>query len=123
MTVKVPEYAPWARHGYARMVEQMKKSQHLLDSSDTQEVIDKAASALNVTINSMRPGNLPEPEDLGELTELLEKARKQPEGDTKLDRAIGYAQMVVKYVNDGSGTSDMIERATRQMKEVLNSGQ
>ena len=123
MTVKVPEYAPWARHGYARMVEQMKKSQHLLDSSDTQEVIDKAASALNVTINSMRPGNLPEPEDIGELTELLEKARKQPEGDTKLDRAIGYAQMVVKYVNDGSGTSDMIERATRQMKEVLNSGQ
>ena len=139
LTVKVPEYAPWAKHGYARMVEQMKKCQLLLDTpntqhptprssegrllptgrENTQEEIDKAASAMNVIINSMRPGNLPEPEDLGELTELLEKARKLPE-DPKLDRAIGYAQMVVKYVNDGSGTSDMIDRATRQLKEALN---
>ena len=122
LTVKVPEYAPWAKHGYARMVEQLKRSQQLLDDSNThqntQEEIDKAASAMNVVINSMRPGNLPEPEDMGELTELLEKARKLPEGDEKLDRAIGYAQMVVKYVNDGSGTTDMIERATRQLREI-----
>ena len=123
LAVKVPEYAPWAKHGYARLMAQMEHCQQLLDntlhpSPGTQEDIDKAASAMNVAINSMRPGNLPEPEDMGELTELLEKARRLPEGDEKLDRAIGYAQMVVKYVNDGSGTTDMIERATRQLKEI-----
>jgi hypothetical protein len=27
--------------------------------------------------------------------------------------------MVIRYVSDGSGTKDMIERATNQLKELL----
>ena len=122
LTVKVPEYAPWAVHGFARMAEQYDKALPILEASDdkySQEEIDKAVSALNGIINSMRPGNLPELEDMSELMTLLEKARKMPEGDHKLDRAIGYANMVVKYVSDGSGTMDMIERATNQLKEAV----
>ena len=122
LTVKVPEYAPWAVHGFARMAEQYDKAQPILEAPDdkySQEEIDKAVSALNGIINSMRPGNLPELEDMSELMTLLEKARKMPEGDRKLDRAIGYANMVVKYVSDGSGTMDMIERATNQLKEAV----
>ena len=122
LAVKVPEYAPWAVHGYQRMADQYAKTQPILEAADgqySQEDIDKAASALNGIINSMRPGNLPELEDMDGLMQLLEKARKMPEGDRQLDRAIGYANMVVKYVSDGSGTMDMIERATRQLKEVV----
>ena len=122
LTVKVPDYAPWAVHGFQRMAEQFDHAQLILNAADdkySQEEIDKAASALNAIINSMRPGNLPETEDLAELTELMNKARQLPEGDQQLDRAIGYAGMVVKYVSDGSGTMDMIERATRQLKEAL----
>jgi len=122
LAVKVPEYAPWAVHGYGRMAEQYTKAMPILDAPDnqySQEEIDKAASALNGIINSMRPGNLPELEDMGELMGLMEQARQKPEGDRQLDRAIGYANMVVKYVSDGSGTKDMIERATTQLKAAL----
>jgi DUF1680 family protein len=122
LTVKVPEYAPWAPHAFARMQEQMKKDQLLLDKADdrlTQEEIDKAASTLNGIINSMRPGNLPELEDMDELMSLLEKAKAMPEGNQKIDRAIGYANMVIRYVSDGSGTHDMIQRATNQLTEAM----
>ena len=122
MTEKVPEYAPWARHGFARMTEQMGKAQLIMDSPKdkySQEEIDKAADALNAIINTMRPGNLPEPEDLKELQSLLEKAHKLPANDDKAARAISYANMVIRYVSDGSGTRDMIDRATNQMKEIL----
>ena len=122
LAVKVPEYAPWAAHGYKRMAAQYDNAQLILNAADnkySQEEIDKATSALNAIINSMRPGNLPETEDLAELNDLMAKARQLPEGDQRLDRAIGYAGMVVKYVSDGSGTKDMIERATRQLKEAL----
>jgi len=120
LTVKVPEYAPWAPHAYSRMVKQMETCQPYLQAdSYSQEEVDKAASSLNAIINSMRPGNLPELEDMGELMDILEKARKLPEGDQKLDRAIGYAGMVIRYVSDGSGTKDMIERATNQLKEFV----
>jgi DUF1680 family protein len=122
LAVKVPEYAPWAIHGYDRMEQQMAKAQPVLDAPEkryTQEEIDKVASALNAVINTMRPGNLPELEDMEELQQLLEKARQLPEDDEKTNRAIGYAGMVIRYVSDGSGTMDMIERATNQLKEVL----
>ena len=79
LTVKVPEYAPWAPHGYARMMEQQASTQPMLDAADgkyTQDEIDKAASALNAVINNMRPGNLPELEDMDELQQLLEQARQ-----------------------------------------------
>ena len=122
LAVKVPEYAPWAVHGYGRMLEQAAKAQPFMDAPDdkyTQEEIDKAASALNAVINTMRPGNLPELEDMDELMTLLEQAKKLPEDDRRANRAIGYAGMVIRYVSDGSGTMDMIQRATTQLKEVL----
>ena len=122
LAVKVPEYAPWAKHGFARMADQYEKTKPYMDAPDdqySQEEIDKAASALNAVINTMRPGNLPELEDMDELMQLLERAKQLPENDEKANRAIGYAGMVIRYVSDGSGTMDMIERATNQLKEVL----
>ena len=85
----------------------------------TQEEIDNVSSTLNAVINTMRPGNLPELEDLDELQQLLEKAKQLPEDNHKANRAISYAGMVIRYVSDGSGTMDMIQRATNQLKEVL----
>lgn len=90
------------------------------DDKYTQDDIDQIADALNAVINTMRPGNLPELEDLDDLMLLLEKAKLLPEDNDKANRAIGYAGMVIRYVSDGSGTMDMIERATNQLKEVLN---
>ena len=90
------------------------------DDKYTQDDIDQIADALNAAINTMRPGNLPELEDMDELMLLLEKAKHLPEDNDKANRAIGYAGMVIRYVSDGSGTMDMIERATNQLKEVLN---
>ena len=119
--VWAPYYAPWATHGFDRMMEQYNRAQPLMDAPDgqsTQEEIDKAASALNAVINAMRPGNLPELEDLGELQLLLGQARQMPEDDDQASRAISYANMVIRYVSDGSGTKDMIERAVRQLKEL-----
>ena len=121
LEVKVPEYAPWATHGFDRMMEQYQQAQPLMEAPDgqsTQEEIDKAASALNAIINAMRPGNLPELEDLDELQLLLEQAKQMPEDDEQANRAISYANMVIRYVSDGSGTKDMIERAVRQLKEL-----
>jgi hypothetical protein len=77
------------------------------------------ASALNAVINTMRPGNLPELEDLDELQQLLEKAKQLPNDNEKANRAISYAGMVIRYVCDGSGTMDMIQRATNLLKDVL----
>ena len=122
LTVKVPEYAPWAVHGFARMEQQYAKAQSYMDAPEdrcTQEEIDNVASALNVVINTMRPGNLPELEDLDELQQLLEQAKSLPADDEKANRAKSYAGMVIRYVSDGSGTRDMIERATNQLKDVL----
>ena len=121
MTVKVPEYAPWASHGFARMAEQYKQAQSFMEGADdhySQEEVDKVAAALNAIINAMRPGNLAEPEDLEELQSLLEKVGQLPAND-HIGRATSYANMVIRYVSDGSGTKDMIERATNQLKEIL----
>ncbi len=123
LMVKVPEYAPWAAHGFARMEQLAAKAQPVMDAADSQcsqDDIDKAADALNAAINTMRPGNLPEPEDLSELQQLLEEAKKLPDDDERANRAISYANMVVRYVSDGSGTTDMIERATNQLREVIS---
>jgi hypothetical protein len=66
----------------------------------------------------MRPGNLPELEDMDDLLPLLDKAKTMPKSK-KTQEAIDYAEMVVKYVSDGSGTMDMIQRATEQLKAVV----
>ena len=119
LTVKVPEYAPWAPHGYARLMEQFDRARALFDDAErshSQTAIDAMTTELNAALNTMRPGNLPELEDLDELLPLLNKAKADPAPSAKLREAIEYAEMVVKYVSDGSGTQDMIDRAVRQLK-------
>ena len=119
LTVKVPEYAPWAKHGYARLMEQFDRARALFDDAErshSQAAIDAMTTDLNAALNTMRPGNLPELEDLDELLPLLNKAKEKTSPSAQLREAIEYAEMVVKYVSDGSGTQDMIDRAVRQLK-------
>ena len=119
MAVKVPEYAPWAPHGFRRMMEQYDRSQRVFDNYErTQDDINRQATELNAALNTMRPGNLPELEDLNTLLPLLDKAKAQPKNQA-LQEAIDYAEMVIKYVSDGSGTLDMIQRATEQLQKVV----
>ena len=84
----------------------------------TQSEIDAMSGSLNAAINTMRPGNLPELEDLNALIPLLEAAKQAPK-TTQLTEAIDYAEMVVEYVSDGSGTKDMIDKAVKQLKHQL----
>ena len=122
MTVKVPEYAPWAKHAFARLMVQYDKCNEILNSQDpeiTQEKVDAAATALNAALNTMRPGNLPELEDLNEVIALLDQAKASPKAATaEYKKAIAYAEMVVSYVSDGSGTMDMIVKATDSLKKL-----
>ncbi|MBR3021283.1 MAG: glycoside hydrolase family 127 protein [Bacteroidaceae bacterium] len=120
LTVKVPDYAPWAQHGFRRMMEQYDRSQRVFDNLfRTQDDINRQAAALNAALNTMRPGNLPELEDMGDLLPLLERAKGVAEPSAALKEAVEYADMVVKYVSDGSGTMDMIQRAVEQLNKAL----
>ena len=119
MSVKVPEYAPWAPHGYGRMMQTYDDARALLDDgvrSQNQAEIDAMTTRLNADINTMRPGNLPELEDLQPLLPLLARAQATPNPSADLRQAVEYAEMVVRYVSDGSGTHDMIVRAIRQLE-------
>ena len=119
---KVPPFAPWAPNGYARMLDQLDKaSQVLVNASDTltQTTVTKATSSLNAAINAMRPGNLAEPEDLDDLLRLVTTAKEIPDKSTPLRDAIGFADMVIQYVNDGSGTKDFIDRAYQTLDRAL----
>ena len=122
MSVKVPAFAPWAPNGYARLCQQVKAAEAinaLNKKSLTQANINEAVSALNVAINTMRPGNLAEPEDLNELLSMLTNAKNIQNKTTALREAIDYADMVVQYVNDGSGTHDLIGKATDKLSIAL----
>ena len=122
LTVKVPNFSPWAPNGYARLLTQMEAAEKVNAKANkelTQEEINTATSALNVAINTMRPGNLAEPEDLNELLPLLTDSKENiPNKTTELREAINYADMVVQYVNDGSGTHDLIEKAFKRLTEA-----
>ena len=121
LAVKVPEYAPWAPHAYGRMKEQYAKA---LDVSEgrgriySQEEVQATAAGLNAALTTMRPGNLPELEDMDELLPLLERA-KNSSSASDMRETIEYAEMVVKYVSDGSGTHDMIVNACDKLKTAL----
>lgn len=115
LTTKVPAFAPWAPHGMERLRTALDAARTAADSHD-QPAIDKALSQLNVAINTMRPGNLAEPEDLATLLPLLAEAKNVPNKTTALREAINYADMVVGYVNDGSGTHDLIDKALTKLK-------
>lgn len=124
LEVKVPDYAPWASHGYKRLKEQYTISSNIYQNKDknyNQEEVDKAAAALNMQINTMRPGNLAELEDLEQLLPVLAKAKEElNQNDQKVQDEIAYAEMVVAYVNQGSGTTDMIVNAKKRLNALLN---
>ena len=122
LTVKVPAFSPWAPNGFARLTKQVEQAETIMAKGKkevTQEEINKAVSALNVAINTMRPGNLAEPEDLSELLPMLTEAKNIPNKSTELRDAINYADMVVQYVNDGSGTHDLIDKAIKGLKATI----
>jgi len=91
----------WAPHGFARMTKAM----------EAKDVV-----ALKTALSTMRPSNLAEPEDLSELLTLLTQAKNIRDKSTELREAIDYADMVVQYVNDGSGTRDLIQKAISRLK-------
>jgi len=122
LAVKVPEYSPWAPYGFARLVEQLNLAQKVFGNEDknyNQNETNAAAAALNVAINTMRPGNLPELEDLNVLLTLLSKARSVTSPTPALTESIAFAEMVVEYVGDGSGTHDIPETAVARLKERI----
>ena len=123
LSQKVPEYAPWAPFGYERMQKVMAQAQELMAKGKkkvTQDELEGATAILNRAINTMRPGNLAEMEDLRELSGLLRRAG-WPDDNTsdELKEAISYGRMVQKYVTDGSGTHDMIHAAVGKLKKAM----
>ena len=123
LSQKVPEYAPWAPFGYERMQKVMALAQELVAKGKkkvTQDELEGTTAILNRAINTMRPGNLAEMEDLRELSGLLRRAG-WPDDNTsaELKKAISYGRMVQKYVTDGSGTHDMIHAAVGKLKKAM----
>lgn len=117
---KATDWAPW---GFQRLQDKMAEAESIItkvsdkQSGLSQEDVDYLTSALNVAIISMRPSNLAEPEDLTELVELMEQVRAQGASTPERRAALDYARMVIRYVNDGSGTKDMITKAIQRLKE------
>ena len=105
-----------------RLTEVMEQAKQVLGNVSknySQGEVNATAAALNAAINTMRPGNLPEMEDLRPLSALLRRAGNLNESSSPaLREAIEYAQMVMKYVTDGSGTHDMIQEAVARMKKA-----
>ena len=123
LSQKVPEYAPWAPFGYERMQKVMAQAQELVAKGKkkvTQDELEGTTAILNRAINTMRPGNLAEMEDLRELSGLLRRAGC-PDDNTsdELKEAISYGRMVQKYVTDGSGTHNMIHAAVGKLKKAM----
>ena len=123
LSQKVPEYAPWAPFGYERMQKVMAQAQELVVKDKkkvTQDELEGTTAILNRAINTMRPGNLAEMEDLRELSGLLRRAGWPDENTSaELKDAISYGRMVQKYVTDGSGTHDMIHAAVGKLKKAM----
>lgn len=123
LSQKVPEYAPWAPFGYERMQKVMAQAQVLVAKGKkkvTQDELEGTTAILNRAINTMRPGNLAEMEDLRELSGLLRRAGWPDENTSaELKEAISYGRMVQKYVTDGSGTHDMIHAAVGKLKKAM----
>lgn len=123
LSQKVPEYAPWAPFGYERMQKVMAQAQELVAKGKkkvTQDELEGSTAILNRAINTMRPGNLAEMEDLRELSGLLRRAGWPDENTSaELKEAISYGRMVQKYVTDGSGTHDMIHAAVGKLKKAM----
>lgn len=123
LTKKVPDYAPWAPNGYQRMLEAVSEARQLLNKDSKQlkaNDVEAVTAALNRAVNTMRPGNLAEVEDLRPLTALLRRAGSPDDSSTEaLRSAVSYGKMVVSYVTDGSGTKDMIAVAVDKLKKAI----
>ena len=122
MMKKIPDYAPWAPRGYKRLRKAMKAAQLILNKNVkrlTTEEVEMVTSTLNKTINTMRPGNLAEVEELRPLSILLHRADTPDNTDDKeIKDAINYGYMVMKYVSNGSGTHDMIQDAMSKLRKA-----
>ena len=122
MDRKVPEYAPWAPYGYERLQAAVSKAQDIMEhkAQIRGRELEETIAALNKAVNTMRPGNLAETEELAPLNQLMEKVRTSAKSDApETKEALNYAERVVRYVTDGSGTSDMIASAMTKLKKVL----
>ncbi len=124
LQVKVPEYSPWARHAYNRMIYTLMEAEKVYNNVDknySQSEVNIIVSNLNSAINTMRPGNLPEMEDIRPLSALLRRAGNVTDSTSKdLKEAIEYSKMVINYVAEGSGTHDMILSAIDRLKVNMN---
>lgn len=122
LAVKVPEFAPWAPFGFRRLQHTLAYAQQVDENSNknySQVEVNTALASLNKSINTMRPGNLAEMEDLRPLSALLRRAGTLNESTSnELKEAVAFAQMVMKYVGDGSGTHDMIATAVARMRKA-----
>ena len=119
---RVAEQDKWAPNGYWRLVKALDDAKMVNGSTAalTQKKVNAAAAKLNKAINTMRPGNLAEMEDLRPLTGLLRRAGTPDESTSaELKEAVEYANMVVKYVTDGSGTHDMITTAVDKLRNTM----
>ena len=120
---RMQERDKWAPHGFGRMMKALEDARMVSNSTEglTQKKVNSAAAMLNKAVNTMRPGNLAEMEDLRPLSGLLRRAGKVDSTSSQsLREAVEYAQMVVKYVTDGSGTHDMIKTAEEKLRKEIN---
>jgi hypothetical protein len=120
LEVKVPEYAPWAPNGFMRLQRIVEEAREVNENKGkvySQREVNSAASQLNFAINAMRPGNLPEMEDLRPLSAMMRRIGTVDDNASQdLKDAVAYAEMVMSYVKDGSGTQDMIDNAVARLK-------
>ncbi len=121
LTKKVPDYAPWAPHGFERMQQALAQARELMQQKARHldaEAVETVTTSLSKAINTMRPGNLAEVEDLHPLTTLLRRiGTPDSTAPESMRKAVDYGQMVVRYVMDGSGTKDMINAAVERLKK------
>ncbi len=122
LAVKVPEFAPWAHFGFTRLKRALEHAQNVYFNKDknySQGEVNAIVASLNTVINTMRPGNLPEMENLRPLSALLRRVGTIGDStNLTLKDAVAFTEMVIKYVTDGSGTHDMIETAINRLKSA-----
>ena len=111
----------WAPHGLQRLTRLMRESENILsDPAATQDVIDAQTASLSVVLNGMRPSTLAEPEDVTALQEQVRTLRSTASPPRELTEALEYADMVIRYVIDGSGTHDLIHKAEERLRNSCN---
>ena len=119
---RAAEQDKWATNGFWRMQKAVDDARMIASAEEgiTQKKINGAAAKLNKSLATMRPSNLAELEDLRPLTGLLRRAGTIDDTTpAAVKEAVEYAEMVKKYVNDGSGTHDMINTAVEKLKTAL----